>query len=118
MPSITIKGTGAFIASAHDRRRRPYRRGAEVLVDEDVARRLVASGAAVYSDEPGQIEQPVGITDDSTDEQIADATIDELLGYVGDDPARAGRVLAVEQAKDKPRKTLVEKLEEITGGDA
>ena len=40
-------------------------------------------------------------------------TVDEVLDDVGDDPDKARTALAVEQQDGKPRKTLVQKLEEI-----
>lgn len=40
-------------------------------------------------------------------------TSKELLDWVGDDPDRARRVLDQENATDKPRKTLVEPLENL-----
>lgn len=60
-----------------------------------------------------------------TDEQLADLfkekppTVNEILDAVGDDPGLAARVLAAERGSDhEPRKTLVEKLEQIeTGGE-
>lgn len=42
-------------------------------------------------------------------------TADEVLERVGDDPAKAQAALDAENASDKPRKTLVEKLSTIAG---
>jgi hypothetical protein len=47
----------------------------------------------------------------------ADGNVDEILDRVGDDPAAAAEALAAEQAKSKPRKSLVEKLQSIVDGD-
>lgn len=45
-------------------------------------------------------------------------SVDEVLEAVGDDKAKAAEVLEAEQAKEKPRKTLVEGLEAVVeGGD-
>jgi hypothetical protein len=44
------------------------------------------------------------------DEPPVDGTIDDLMSWVNDDPERAGRALAAEQAKDKPRSTVVKRL--------
>ena len=44
------------------------------------------------------------------DEPPVDGTIDDLMAWVNDDPERAGRALAAEQAKDKPRSTVVKRL--------
>lgn len=42
-------------------------------------------------------------------------SVAEVLDAVGDDSALAAAVLAHEQSADKPRKTLVSQLEELTG---
>jgi hypothetical protein len=44
------------------------------------------------------------------DEPPVDGTIDDLMAWVNDDRERAGRALAAEQAKDKPRSTVVKRL--------
>jgi hypothetical protein len=51
--------------------------------------------------EPG----PVG-----GDEPPAEGTIDDLMRWVDGDPDRAAQALAAEQAKDKPRSTVVRRL--------
>lgn len=43
-------------------------------------------------------------------------TIKEILEWVGEDQDKAILVLESEEASDKPRTTLVEKLEEIING--
>lgn len=40
-------------------------------------------------------------------------TIAEVMDWVGDDPARARQVLQVELAREKPRATLIAKLEPL-----
>lgn len=40
-------------------------------------------------------------------------TVDELLAEVDGDPEKAREVLAAEQAAEKPRKTLIDKLEAL-----
>ena len=44
------------------------------------------------------------------DEPPVDGTIDDLMGWVDGDKERAARALKAEQAKDKPRSTLVKRL--------
>lgn len=39
-----------------------------------------------------------------------DGTIDALMAWIGDDPDRAAQALAAEQAKDKPRATVIKRL--------
>ena len=48
---------------------------------------------------------------DAPDELDIDGTAQQVLAWVGDDPERAEEALAAEQAKDKPRSTLVKALE-------
>ncbi|MFI6813765.1 hypothetical protein ACIBG7_15195 [Nonomuraea sp. NPDC050328] len=56
------------------------------------------------------LDQPGDPADGDLD---ATGTIDEVLAWVGDDPGRAAEAHAAEQAKDKPRSTLLAKLAEI-----
>jgi hypothetical protein len=51
------------------------------------------------------------------DEPPVDETIDVLMTWVGDDKERAGRALAAEQAKDKPRSTVVKRLADLAGSE-
>lgn len=44
------------------------------------------------------------------DEPPVDGTIDDLMAWVDGDPDRAAQALAAEQAKDKPRSTVVKRL--------
>lgn len=46
-----------------------------------------------------------------------DGTAADVLAWVGEDPDRADEALAAEQAKDKPRSTLVKQLEKLAGSD-
>jgi hypothetical protein len=47
------------------------------------------------------------------DADLAAGSVDEVLERVGEDAELAGQVLAAENAKSKPRKTLVAALEEL-----
>ena len=44
-----------------------------------------------------------------------DGTAADVLAWVGEDPERAAEALEAEQAKDKPRSTLVKQLEKLAG---
>ena len=46
-----------------------------------------------------------------------DGTAADVLAWVGEDPERAEEALAAEQAKDKPRSTLVKQLEKLAAAD-
>lgn len=59
-------------------------------------------------------EDPETEEPEPADEPLpADGTATDVLSWVGDDPERAAEALAVEQAKDKPRSTLVKQLEKL-----
>lgn len=62
-----------------------------------------ADGPAGDSDEPAE----------PGEEPPVDGTIDTLMTWVGNDPARAEAALAAEQAKDNPRVTAVKHLTAI-----
>jgi hypothetical protein len=47
-----------------------------------------------------------------------DGTIDDLMSWVDGDPERASRALEAEQAKDKPRSTVVKRLTAMAGTDS
>lgn len=75
-------------------------------VDDDAkAWRPAGSGESDEIDEEEDDAPPL--------ELDIDAKADDVLAWVGDDPARASEALAAEQAKDKPRSTLVKQLEKI-----
>jgi hypothetical protein len=47
---------------------------------------------------------------------VPSGTISEIKDWVGDDKDRAQKALDAEKANEKPRKTLVEDLEDILNG--
>lgn len=49
--------------------------------------------------------------------QVPEGTTQEVLDWVGDDPAKAKKALATEKKSDDPRVTLVEPLEKIIEDD-
>jgi hypothetical protein len=59
---------------------------------------------------------PAGVTADS--DEVPSGSVAVVLGWVGDDPERAARALDVEEAADKPRKTLLAALEALADPDA
>lgn len=58
---------------------------------------------------PDSAQEPAG----GDGELDIDANAAEVLVWVGEDPERAAEALAAEQAKDKPRSTLVKQLEKL-----
>ncbi|MDT7847197.1 hypothetical protein [Streptomyces justiciae] len=46
-----------------------------------------------------------------------DASVKDVLAWVGDDRDRAAEVLSLEQAKEHPRSTLVKQLEKTAAGE-
>jgi hypothetical protein len=107
-------------------------KGSYVISHED-AQRLVAQGKLPHGlvageDGPELVDLPrdtaVHATSDAkktlgeqvTDALIADVpdgTVNEVLDWVDGDPERALQALLVEQESDKPRSTLVAKLDEL-----
>lgn len=49
---------------------------------------------------------------------LVDQNVPEILAWVGEDPQRAAVALELESLTEKPRKTLVEPLQEIAGDAA
>ncbi|MFL4947486.1 hypothetical protein ACJ6WE_08950 [Streptomyces sp. MMS24-I31] len=60
--------------------------------------------------EPAPAPKPSEPVQPEGDEPPVDGTIDDLMAWVDGDPDRAGRALEAEQAKDKPRSTVVKRL--------
>lgn len=72
--------------------------------------------------EPAPVEPPADTepveetaTEDSgaADEDVPDGNADEVLAWVGDDTERALAAIEAEEAREKPRKTLLAKLDSI-----
>ncbi|MFL4904823.1 hypothetical protein ACJ6WF_16950 [Streptomyces sp. MMS24-I2-30] len=61
-------------------------------------------------------EEPQEPTGPPADLDI-DGTAADVLAWVGEDPERASKALEQEQAKDKPRSTLVKQLEKLAAAD-
>lgn len=61
-------------------------------------------------EEPKEPESPV-----DPSEPPVDGTIDDLMAWVDGDRERAARALEAEQAKDKPRSTVVKRLSSLAG---
>lgn len=59
-----------------------------------------------------QVEETDAVLD--PDGPPVEGTIDTLMTWVGEDPERAARALAAEQAKDKPRSTAIKLLGGLT----
>lgn len=53
------------------------------------------------------------------DADVPDGKVDDIVGWVGDDPRRAGRALAIERARPErdQRSTLIDRLEGLVGHD-
>lgn len=77
------------------------KRGLDLGVLSTEAGDLVAAGAR--ASEP----RPWG------DEQLAGANADDIVVYIGQRPSEAERVLDAEQARSRPRKTVLEAAERV-----
>jgi hypothetical protein len=99
-----------------------FREGAEL--DGDLARHCVDNapkGSVEVLEADPEPEQAPPAPDPEPkapadgDEPPVDGTIDDLMAWVGEDKDRAGRALEAEQAKDKPRSTVVKRLASLVG---
>lgn len=63
---------------------------------------------------PAAPQEPEGAPETDTEAEgdgpPVDGTAEQLMAWVGDEPGRASLALAAEQAKDKPRSTVVKRL--------
>jgi hypothetical protein len=92
--------------------------------DGDLARHLAANAPAdtvevLEADPEPEAKDPDadGGEDGAPAELDIDGTAQAVLAWVGEDPDRAAEALAAEQAKDKPRSTLVKQLEKLADSD-
>lgn len=87
----------------------------------DLARHLAHNApkgtVEVLEEDPAETPTPEAETPPTAPEQPVDptqvpsgGTIDELMAWVGDDPARRAAALAAEQAKSQPRATVLKRL--------
>lgn len=67
--------------------------------------------------EPVPAKADESAADAGVDEPPVDGTIDQLMAWVADDAVRAARALQAEQAKDKPRSTVVRRLAALAGDE-
>lgn len=79
----------------------------EVVPDGEFADHLLATGAPVV----GQSDT----TPDVDGDGVPDGSAKDVLGWVGDDPARAALALQAENGRATPRKTLLAELEKLAG---
>lgn len=99
---------------------REFEKGEELL--GDLARHLLANTPegtveVLEADpEPEAVQEPAPVEVEEQEEgpdpdgPPVDGTVDVLMAWVGEDPERAARALAAEQAKDKPRSTAIKLL--------
>ena len=82
----------------------------DVVPDGEFASYLLATGSPV-------VEQGDS-TPDVNGDGVPDGTAKDVLGWVGDDPARATLALQAENAREKPRSVLVATLQKVAGKGA
>lgn len=68
-------------------------------------------------DVPTPTSKPV-VAKGADPEDVPVGTVPEVMTWVGDDPVRAQKALDVEVENDKPRKGLVEQLNEMIEAEA
>lgn len=81
-------------------------------LNEDRVADVIANGLVTETDGP---DEPAGDESDpeSDPDQVPDGTADEVLAWVGEDKDRAERALVTENAREKPRSTLVTQLQKL-----
>ena len=81
----------------------------DVIPDGEFAAHLLATGSPV-------VEQ-ADATPDVDGDGVPDGSAKDVLGWVGNDPARAALALQAEGRRDAPRKTLTAELEKLAAGE-
>lgn len=71
------------------------------------------AGDGEREDAPGVDADGDGTPDDTDGDGVPDGTADQVLTWVGEDAEKAKLALAAEQAKAKPRSTLVAALDKL-----
>lgn len=90
--------------------------GARVEALDDAAKAIRAAQAALLAAEPADGD-PNTEPDEAPTDFDPDGTAADILAWVGEDPDRAAEALEAEQAKGKPRSTLVKALEKLAYAD-
>lgn len=97
------------------------RRGVRLATDEEAAARhgknVTEPALANAPAETIEISEPApSVAPEETvpvEEQVPDGTADEIMAWVGSDTERALAAIEAEEAREKPRKTLLAKLEAL-----
>jgi hypothetical protein len=94
--------------------------GGDVIDPDHLARHLdrgwiepVDEPADEPAPEPAEPPEPAAPAPVVDPDAVPVGTADEVLAWVGDDRARAGRALVVEKTAEKPRITLIDKLTKL-----
>lgn len=86
------------------------------VVDEEFLLRHLDRGWVEEVDESAPEPEPADPPDPTPPvdpDAVPTGTADEVLAWVGDNSARAGRALVVEKTTEKPRTTLLDKLTKL-----
>ena len=89
-------------------------------VDGELCAYLVVTKSPVepVDDEARALLEPVAEEPKEPPAELdIDGTAADVLAWVGEDQERAREALTAEQAKEKPRSTLVKQLEKLAGSD-
>jgi hypothetical protein len=100
--------------------------GGHKVLTHDGRWTLITDDGEIAGDVPApelvdQVDCPDEVTTEDVVDELApaegvpDGTKDEILGWVGDDPARAAAALEAERSRENPRSTLVAALEKVAG---
>jgi len=90
--------------------------------DEEVSGELAAYLVSTHSPVEPLDDEAAALLEPPKEEPPAELDIDgtaaDVLAWVGEDPERAAVALEAEQAKEKPRSTLVKQLEKLAAAGA
>ncbi|WP_137991261.1 hypothetical protein [Streptomyces vilmorinianum] len=107
---------GAAVEPADDEAREIA--GAPVSVPEPSHREPCVDGSVCGGGQCPPEQEPDGGSPEPSGELDIESSVAKILQWVGEDLDRADKALAAEQAKDKPRSTLVKQLEALLESSA
>lgn len=99
-----------------ERLRRDYhlaRRGEEIEISEAEAARGEGLGALGTEAEATASASAAAEPPSASDEQLGGMNVDELVAYLGQHPSEAQRIIDLEEARERSRKTVLEPAQRV-----
>jgi hypothetical protein len=113
--TVKIKGVGAYVKRAGEKRPRLFRTGQEVTVDADQAARLIRDGVAVDPSE--QIADPGGDGEGGAP-NIGEASVEEIAAYLKDNTVSVDDLVDLAEGNELLAEKLLEAEDAATGGNS